>query len=123
MRQTLPDGTPIGTPDGTGPDNRTGVPPEELPVDEDYRQLRDRARKLMTRVDTMIDVDDKLSARDMKSLSGVLLDVKQLLNILSPREAAEQEMRLRSLRKQAENEDRTPQPVTVRFVDTEEAES
>ena len=94
-----------------------------MPVDEDYRQLRDRARKLMTRVDTMIDVDDKLSARDMKSLSGVLLDVKQLLNILSPREAAEQEMRLRSLRKQAENEDRTPQPVTVRFVDTEEAES
>ena len=99
MRRTLPDGTPIGTPSGTEPDDRTDVPP--LPVAEDYDKMRVYVNKLWEKADTMLDLNDKLTPKDLKSLSSMLLDVRTLLNILSPREAAEQEMRIAKLKKES----------------------
>ena len=85
-------------------DNGTwDVPP--LPVADDYSKMRLYTDKLLAKADTLLDLDDKLSPKDLKSLSGMLLDVRTLLNILSPREAAEQEMRIAKLRKESQIED------------------
>ena len=54
---------------------------------------------------------------------ALLLDVRQLLGILSPREAAEQEIRLIMLRKQAQADGKKHEDVTVRFIDTDGAEA
>lgn len=95
---------------------------EPLPADEDYTMVRAYTQKLLKKADDLLDLDDALAPRDLKSLSSMLLDVRTLLNILSPREAAEQEMRLSALRRQAQEEQKTSAEVTVRFVDTEGAE-
>ena len=95
---------------------------EPLPVDGDYSQMREYAYKVLAKADQLLEIDDALAPRDLKSLSGMLLDVRTLLNILSPREAAEQEMRLRALTKQAEEKTEADQTVRVVFVDTEGAE-
>jgi transposase-like protein len=103
------------------PDSRTVSEP--LPVSEDYAMLRVYTVKLLKKADDLLDLDDALAPRDLKSLSSMLLDVRTLLNVLSPREAAEQEMRLAALRKQAEKDEEKEesQGVTVRF-ETEGAE-
>lgn len=95
---------------------------EPLPIDADYKQMREYAYKVLAKADQLLEIDDALAPRDLKSLSGMLLDVRTLLNILSPREAAEQEMRLRALTKQAEDKTEADQTVRVVFVDTEGAE-
>lgn len=76
-----------------------------LPVADDYNKMRVYTDKLLAKADTLLDLDDKLSPKDLKSLSSMLLDVRTLLNILSPREAAEQEMRIAKLRKESQTED------------------
>ena len=88
----------------------------------DWEKLRDYTMKLLDKPDQLLELDDALAPRDLKSLSSMLLDVRTLLNTLSPREAEEQEMRLAALRKQAQEEQKTSAEVTVRFVDTEGAE-
>ena len=84
--------------------------------------MRTYAHKVLKKADALLELDDALAPRDLKSLSSMLLDVRTLLNILSPREAAEQEMRLRALTKQAEQETQQTAPVTITFVNTEGAE-
>ena len=84
---------------------------------DDWEQLRDYTMKLLSKADQLLELDDALAPRDLKSLSSMLLDVRTLLNTLSPREEEEQRMRLAALRKQAEAEDKKEeaQTVTVRF--------
>ena len=96
--------------------------PIELPVCDDFEAVRTYVLKLLGKADQLLELDDALAPRDLKSLSSMLLDVRTLLNILSPREAAEQEMRLAALRRQAQDEQKQTAEVTVRFVDTEGAE-
>ena len=91
--------------------------------DGDYALLRQRALQVMNKADDLLSLDEPLAPRDLKSLSSMLLDVRQLLGILSPREAAEQEIRLIMLRKQAQADERKHEDVTVRFVDTDGAEA
>lgn len=88
---------------------------------EDYQMLRQYAEKLLHKADQILDIDDALAPRDLKSVSAMLLDVRTLLNVLSPRELAEQRARLRNLEKQAE-QDAPAGPVVIKFVDTEGAE-
>lgn len=95
---------------------------EPLMVDGDYAQIRDYAYKVMQKADQLLELDDALAPRDLKSLSGMLLDIRNLLNIQSPREAAEQELRLRALAKQCEDKSTSDTTVNVVFVDTEGAE-
>lgn len=92
---------------------------EPLPGDEDYAMIRGYTQKLLKKADDLLDLDDALAPRDLKSLSSMLLDVRTLLNILSPREAAEQEMRIAAMKRQAQEEQKASAEVTVRFVDTE----
>lgn len=90
---------------------------------DDWEQLRDYTMKLLSKADQLLELDDALAPRDLKSLSSMLLDVRTLLNTLSPREEEEQRLRLAALRKQAEKEEagNESQGVTVRF-ETEGAE-
>lgn len=107
----------------SGDDGTRDVQPEPLPVAQDYDMMRTYARKVLAKADALLELDDALAPRDLKSLSSMLLDVRTLLNILSPREAAEQEMRLRALQKQAEAEQVQAAPTIITFVNTEGAES
>lgn len=90
---------------------------------DDFDQLHSYAQKLLWKADQILDLDDALAPRDLKSLSSMLLDVRTLLHVMSPIELEEQEIRLAALRRQAQQEEKTEQAVVVRFVDTEEAES
>ena len=107
---------PRDVPRDTGTED---IPP--LPVADDYKMMREYTGKLLAKADVLLDLNDKLTPKDLKSLSGMLLDVRTLLNILSPREAAEQEMRIAALRKQT---DAAPaEPVVIQFVDMEGADA
>ena len=119
-------GTLTGAPGGDGASAplppREVKPRELLASDEDYEAMRTYAHKVLKKADALLELDDALAPRDLKSLSSMLLDVRTLLNILSPREAAEQEMRLRALQKQAEAEQVQAAPTIITFVNTEGAE-
>lgn len=112
-----------GTQDGTKRDSGTwDTDAEPFAVPDDYVQVRDYAYKVLAKADQLLELDDALAPRDLKSLSGMLLDIRNLLNIQSPREAAEQELRLRALAKQCEDKSTSDTTVNVVFVDTEGAE-
>ena len=101
------------------------VPVAEL-VDEqlpDYTSLRATALLILAKINQRLLAEKPLEPRDIKSLTGALLDLKNQLNALSPRELREQAARLRSLEKQAQDESKPAEPVLIRFVNTEEAES
>lgn len=105
---------------------RTGGPPngpeEALPGDPLYEKLAHYTDMVLEKANQLLSLDEPLAPRDLKSLSSMLLDVRQLQGILTPREAAEQELRLTMLRKQAQADEKKSEDVTVRFVDTEGAE-
>lgn len=87
----------------------------ELPLD--YDLLRETALRVLARINERLQAAKPLEPRDIKSLTGALLDLKNQLNALSPRELREQAARLRSLEKQSEEQ--TPEPVQVVFVNRE----
>ena len=107
----------LGQIDPDIPDIRT----KDMTEDEDYELLRRYANKLLHKADQILDIEDALAPRDLKSVSSMLLDVRNLLNVLSPREAKEQAARLRNLEAQFDRSTPT-EPVTVRFIETEGAE-
>lgn len=108
----------LGQLDSDIPDIRT----EDMTEDDDYQLMRRYVNKLLHKADQILDIDDALAPRDLKSVSSMLLDVRTLMNVLSPREAKEQAARLRSLEKQAETEKQTADPVVIQFIDTEGTE-
>ena len=103
-----------GTPeqDGTQPDGQS-----------DYALLRATALKALKKMNDILDLDEALAPRDIKSITSSLLDLKGQLNALSPRELREQSARLRALEKQAEAEQVQAAPTVITFVNTEGAES
>jgi hypothetical protein len=94
----------------------------ELKAPHEFEIVRDYAHRLLDRVGETLDSPKPIAPRDLRSISSTLLDVRQLLNALSPIEAEEQRLRIEGLRKQAEDSARMQASVTVQFVDTEEAE-
>ena len=106
--------------------DKSDKPDTEMAGSGDFPALRAYTMKLLQKADQLLEIDDALAPRDLKSLSSMLLDVRQLLGILSPREAAEQEIRLITLRRQAEAAGKEAEDkstgVVVRFIDTEGAE-
>ena len=68
--------------------------------DEDYRRLRAYALTLMDRAGERLGGGEELEPRDLKRLSGVLLDAKRLLGALPPPEREAQTLRLRQLERQ-----------------------
>lgn len=89
---------------------------EELP---DYTSLRATALLILAKINQRLLAEKPLEPRDIKSLTGALLDLKNQLNALSPRELREQAARLRSLEKQAQADDKPQEPVQVVFVNRE----
>ena len=89
---------------------------EELP---DYTSLRATALLILAKINQRLLAEKPLEPRDIKSLTGALLDLKNQLNALSPRELREQAARLRSLEKQAQTDDKPQEPVQVVFVNRE----
>ena len=90
---------------------------EEDPVDFDL--LRESAMMLLARINQRLRAEKPLEPRDIKSLTGALLDLKNQMNALSPRELREQALRLQALRKQAQEDDKPQEPVQVVFVNRE----
>ena len=95
---------------------------EELKEQPDYAVVRAYAHRLLERVGETLDSPKPIAARDLRSISSTLLDVRQLLNAISPIETEEQRLRIEGLRRQAEETGVKQASVTVQFVDTEGAE-
>lgn len=108
-------------------DDTSSAPPGHLPLEGkaeqeepvDFDLLRESAMMLLARINQRLRAEKPLEPRDIKSLTGALLDLKNQLNALSPRELREQALRLQALRKQAEDEDKPQEPVQVVFVNRE----
>lgn len=97
---------------------------EDVPVEEpekyaDFDLLRETALMVLQKIRQRLEAEKPLEPRDIKSLTGALLDLKNQLNALSPRELREQALRLQALRRQAEDESKPAEPVVVKFVNRE----
>ena len=105
------------------------TPPELPPLmaaTKEFELIRAYTMKLLGKADQLLDLDDALAPRDLKSLSSMLLDVRQLLNTMSPLEEEERRLRMMAMRKQMEEKEKEQEKasaeVVVRFVDTEGAQ-
>lgn len=112
---SLPEAAPEAPQEVT--QEQTAQPSTEDPVDFDL--LRESALMLLARINQRLRAEKPLEPRDIKSLTGALLDLKNQLNALSPRELREQALRLQALRRQAEDESKPTEPVVVKFVNRE----
>lgn len=83
----------------------------------DFDLLRQQAVLVVAHINQRLLNGKVLEPRDIKSITGALLDLKNQLNALSPRELREMALRLRSLEKQ--NETVQAEPVVVKFVNRE----
>lgn len=89
----------------------------------DYELLRETALKALKKINDLLDLDEALAPRDIKSITSSLLDLKGQLNALSPRELREQAARLRSLEKQSEQPEAASETIEVEFINTEGADA
>ena len=96
--------------------------PEVSTPDDDrpFNKLAALGVVLLDRISESLDRDEPISTRDLRSLAAALLDVRQLLNAVSPLEAEAQRLRIEGLRREIETA--SCGEVTVRFVDTDGAE-
>jgi len=85
----------------------------------DYDVLRKSALLVVAHINQRLMSGKALEPRDIKAITGALLDLKNQLNALSPRELREQALRLQALRRQAEDESKPAEPVVVKFVNRE----
>lgn len=84
------------------------------------RKITEATDKLMVKVYQLLDLDEPLSPRDLKSISGALLDAKILYNVKSDAERREQEARIRQLEKSVEEKQQEDKTITVVFGNGEE---
>lgn len=100
--------------------------PEELygPDAEDtlteYERVRASARRALDVIDVLLE-EERITPRDIKSITAAIRDVKESLYALSPRELREQQARLRSLEKSLKDEKRDDTVEVVFVGDAEEA--
>lgn len=89
---------------------------------EDYNVLREYVMKILAKADQLLEIDDALAPRDLKSLTSMLMDARVLLGALSPAEKREQELKLASLEKAVDEGLGDDGGTAVLFYDTEGAE-
>ena len=95
----------------------------ELPCSEDYQAIREAARAVLAEVrGTLKSNAGDVSARDLRAYAATLLDLRVVLNALSPREIEEQGLKLAALRREAESSSQADSEIVVRFDNTEGAE-
>lgn len=85
----------------------------------EYERVRASARRALDVIDVML-AGEKLTPRDIKSITGALADIKNELGALSPRELREQQARLRQLERSLQ--EKKQEPVEIVFVNTEGCE-
>lgn len=94
----------------------------ELPESTgEHERLRRIGLKLLDRVDLVL--DEAIQPKDLRAIAATLLDVRQLLNAVSPVEAEEQRLRIEGLRREAEQAAQTREPVEIKFIETGGAEA
>lgn len=71
--------------------------------------------KLMARITRFIDEANKLTATDLKSLTGAIKDLQQCQGIKSERDIREQEARIAKLIKDAESSEQKSQEIVVKI--------
>lgn len=97
-------------------DVRPPIELPELPPSEDkHARILQMGNRLLDRVGEALESPEPISARDLRGLAATLLDVRQLINAVSPIEAEEQRLRLEGLRRQIE-ETQGGEDVTVRIM-------
>ena len=96
--------------------------PEDTQTENDYELLRKASLKALEKINDLLDLEEALAPRDIKSLTSSLLDLKSQLNALSPRELREQAARLRQLERQIEESHDTSEAVEIEFVNVEGAQ-
>lgn len=90
---------------------------------EDYEAIREAARAVLAEVRGTLQANaGDVSARDLRAYAATLLDLRVVLNALSPREIEEQGLKLAALRREAESSSQTDSEIVVRFDNTEGAE-
>lgn len=96
--------------------------PEVSTSDDDkpFNKIAALCIVLLDRISESLNRDEPISTRDLRSLAAALLDVRQLLNAVSPLEAEAQRLRIEGLRREIEAA--SSGEVIVRFVDTDCAE-
>ena len=96
--------------------------PEVSTSDDDkpFNKIAALCIVLLDRISESLNRDEPISTRDLRSLAAALLDVRQLLNAVSPLEAEAQRLRIEGLRREIETA--SSGEVIVRFVDTDGAE-
>lgn len=65
---------------------------------EQLKKIFVSTEKLLAKANQLLDLDDPLSPRDLKALSGTLLDAKALLGIRDKRDRDEQQARIEKMR-------------------------
>lgn len=78
------------------------------------------ADKLLRKIETMVDSDEPLSEKGIRSLTAAVKDLKEIQNIRSNLDEQEQEARIANLRRQAEKGDTSDSSVIVQLEGVEE---
>lgn len=76
-------------------------------------RLASVAEKLLAKVEQIIDAQSVLDPKDLKAISGVLKDLKEVQMIKSDADLKEQEARIANLRKQADLDERNTPTIIV----------
>jgi hypothetical protein len=79
---------------------------------EQVQELRSTASAILAKANELIG-SELISPQSLKSLSGVLRDVKEILDIRSDADLREQEARIKKLQKDAESDADKPVPTIV----------
>ena len=79
-------------------------------------ELYDAARKLMGKAQQLLELEEALSPRDIKALTGAMLDVRILLGIRDEHDIIEQKMRIAKMQAELKEREQEDRQVEVVFV-------
>lgn len=102
-------------------DVRPPIELPDLPPEDKHTRILQMGNRLLDRVGEALESPEPISVRDLRGLAATLLDVRQLINAVSPIEAEEQRLRIEGLRRQIEDT-QSGEDVTVRIMGMTDAE-
>lgn len=103
-------------------DNRTAETKKKILETVDSMTYEQAAQRLMIstakvcdKLDQILSLDEVLAPRDIKAMTGALLDIKMLFNVRSAEEQRETLARIKKLEKEAEQGSTSKEPITIVF--------
>lgn len=91
------------------------VEPVELAMADRAIHIRKTTNRVLAKIDQLVDLDEPMAPRDLKAISGTLLDIKQLWDIKSDADQREQEARIKQLEKSLD--DKIDNSIIIRWAD------